>query len=120
MIVIHYLYFRIFRLIKFVSLRSTYHKGRVAFFFAITTEANIITIFTIIGIDLLKNWFIIMSFSLAWLFFWISYFSKLNRLKLIIKRFNGESLSHQVLGSLGTVIYILLSFAVFIKVMIEY
>jgi amino acid transporter len=103
-----------------VSLKSSFIQGRVAFFFSLTTGSNLVSILKFSGINALKNQVLIIFLCLVWFFFWINYFSKAMVQNRISQRFGDETFLHKLLGGIGVVIYIIVSFLAFLKTMIDY
>jgi hypothetical protein len=117
MTIVYYLYYRLFALIKSISLKSSYSQGRVAFFFSLSTGSNFATILKLIGLNVISNNYLLIIFTIVWFLFCLKFFNNPERHQEILSRFNNETLHHKVLGGFGAVIYLLASLIIFIKVM---
>lgn len=117
MTIVYYIYYRIFALIKSISLKSSYLQGRVAFFFSLSTGSNFATIVKLSGLNVISNKIILIIIAIIWFLFFLKFFNIPARHQKILSRFSNETLHHKLLGGFGVVIYLFASLMVFIKVM---
>ncbi|MEX2410256.1 MAG: hypothetical protein WD607_02600 [Candidatus Paceibacterota bacterium] len=114
---INYLYYRYYRLVKSISLKSSYFQVRVVFFFSMITGSNIVSAIKIANIEIDLNRYLVIAIGVVWFFFWLFFFSKSTYLESALKRFEKESTTHRFIGGIGVILYSIASFTVFINVM---
>ena len=114
---IYYLYYRYYRIIRSVSLKTSYFQVRVVFFFSLITGFNIVSVIKILDLETNFNRYYIIAIALIWFFLWLLFFSKSTRLESIVKRFEKESRTHQLVGEIGVVLYSIASFIILINVL---
>jgi hypothetical protein len=117
MFVIYYLYYRIFKLIKLVSLKSSSYQSRVVFFYSLVTALNVVTLLKVFGWDVLINKYYAIFGALIWYVFWTRFFFNPVRFKNILDRYDRESITVEIIGSMVVFIYIIASFIVFVRIM---
>jgi hypothetical protein len=114
---INYLYFRFYRIIKSVSLKTSYYQVRVVFFFSMITGCNLATVFKLADLEINLNRYYVTAIGLIWFFFWLLFFSKSTSLESTIKRFEKETGTHRLIGGMVLILYSVASFIIFINVM---
>ena len=114
---VYYLYYRYYRIIRSISLKTSYFQVRVVLFFSMITGFNIVSIIKILDLEIDFNRYYIIAIALMWFFFWLLFFSKSTRLESILKRFEKESKTHQLVGGIGVILYSIVSFIIFINVL---
>ncbi len=114
---VYYLYYRYYRIIRSISLKTSYYQVRVVLFFSMITGFNIVSVIKILDLEIDFNRYYTIAIALMWFFFWLLFFSKSTRLESILKHFEKESKTHQLVGGIGVILYSIVSFIIFITVL---
>lgn len=117
MIALDYLYYRILKLLKMMSLKNSFYHSRAVFFFSFVTALNVFTIVSWTGIAVLPNKYPFMLLAVLWFILWFRVFVAPKRYKGILQKFDNEPAIHAIIGGLATLVYIVVSFVVFVRFM---
>lgn len=116
MIALDYLYFRILKLIKLISLSNSFYYSRAVFFFSLMTGLNISSLISLLGFRIFENTYITIFGAIIWFVIWFRVFTTPRRYKEILHRFDNETVIGGIIGGVITVLYMIFSFIFFIKV----
>lgn len=119
--ILDYLYFRFFKLGKFMAMGLSYPQYRAAFVSSLCLGFNILTILPLLGYCVLKgaSLMVVIFFCLMYAL-WLRFFMNVRRYRRVMKKYGKESFVSSLIGNWLTALYLIVSFIWFIKVQASY